>query len=258
MKKHDTERIMELACKAGRLILENGGEIYRVEQTISYIFEAYGIAESESYATPTTIIVSVTYEDTQSISRMLRITTRGYNLEKVTAVNNLSRSITKENLDIEVALERLKEIESIDVYSPVVMVLASALGVAAFSVIFGGGIKEFFCSLVLGAVVRLLVQALRKLNQGEFMINICGGAVASLGSCLAFYLGLITEWWVVTVSALMLLVPGLLFVNSFRDIASGDLVSGLSRLIEALCIAAGLACGAAPVFAILSGLGGIL
>ena len=39
----------------------------------------------------------------------------------------------------------------------------------------------------------------------------------------------------------MILVPGIAITNSLRDIIGGDFVSGLSRMIEAILIAASIA-----------------
>ena len=54
----DINRIMNVAAYAGKIILESGGEIYRVEETIIRICNAYSINNVQPFATPTVIIVS--------------------------------------------------------------------------------------------------------------------------------------------------------------------------------------------------------
>ena len=44
--------ILQVAMFAGQMILENGGETYRVEETIWRICKIYGADEAESFATP--------------------------------------------------------------------------------------------------------------------------------------------------------------------------------------------------------------
>jgi uncharacterized membrane protein YjjP (DUF1212 family) len=51
-------RTIHLAAEAGKIILESGGETYRVEETIIRICHAYGLVFAESFVMPTGIIIS--------------------------------------------------------------------------------------------------------------------------------------------------------------------------------------------------------
>ena len=46
---------------APEIIVENGGETYRAEDTMRYVCAAFGVDECDCYATPTTIIVSTNH-----------------------------------------------------------------------------------------------------------------------------------------------------------------------------------------------------
>ena len=245
----EKKEIIELSCKAGKIILENGGEIYRVEQTMTAVCAAYGI-QCESFATPTVIMLSAPV-DGESYCRMMRIVERGIDLNKVAAVNNFSRS-----LPFDGAREELERIENSPPYPLWGRILASSVGVGAFTIVFGGSVREIAGGAILGAVARLVVTALQKRRLGDFMVNLVGGATAALGGWAMSQIGLGSDPWIMTVATMMLLVPGLLFTNALRDIASGDLVSGGSRGMEALSVAVALACGTAAVYAILALIGG--
>ena len=54
----------------------------------------------------------------------------------------------------------------------------------------------------------------------------------------------------VTISALMVLVPGVALTNSLRDMFSGNTISGLMRFIESILLALTIAFG----FALAAGL----
>ena len=252
MPDYAVRDIIEFACRAGKIILENGGEIYRVEQTMSYICMAYGIAECESYATPTVIILSVSNAGGETYSRMLRITSRVINLDKVAAVNSLSRSLTQHTMPITEAAAILDNINRVPSYPFFVIALASSVGAGAFTIVFGGGLNDFLCGTALGALLRIVVHKLKNMSAGDFVVNLIGGSFAAIGGTAAAYIGIVPDWWIVTLSTLMLLVPGLLFTNALRDIAAGDLVSGISRGMEAFSIVAALAFGAAAIHTILA------
>jgi len=247
---------MELACKAGKIVLENGGEIYRVEETMKSICSAYEIPDCESFATPTIIMVSAPDVNGESYSRMMRITERGIDLNKVAGINSFARKLP---IDVNDAINELERIEKSTPHPLWIRILTSSVVVGAFAFIFGGGIGDVFGGLVWGVLMRLVIMGLQKKHAGDFMVNFVGGATAAIGGWLVSQLYTASDPWIVTVSSMMLLVPGILFVNALRDIAAGDLVSGSSRGMEAISVAAALACGSAAVHAILALVnGGIL
>ena len=102
--------ILEVASYAGQIMLESGAEAYRVEETINRICLSLGVEVASSYATPTVIVTSVTYKG-KIKSLVVRITNRSVDLQKIHKVNDLSRNINKENLDIYEIKKRLKKYE---------------------------------------------------------------------------------------------------------------------------------------------------
>ena len=92
--------IIHIAAEAGKIILENGGETYRVEQTITMICSSYGIPRTESFVTPTGIMISITNSEHLTVSLIRRINIRTVNLRKVAMINNLSRLLVSNPLSI--------------------------------------------------------------------------------------------------------------------------------------------------------------
>lgn len=54
---------------AGRIIMENGGETYRVEETVTRMGRAFGLKNVESFAVPSGVFVSCEKEDGHSRNR---------------------------------------------------------------------------------------------------------------------------------------------------------------------------------------------
>jgi uncharacterized membrane protein YjjP (DUF1212 family) len=52
---------------------------------------------------------------------------------------------------------------------------------------------------------------------------------------------------------IMLLIPGIAMTNAVRDMLTGDIASGLLRLVDALLVAAAIACGFSLAIVILGG-----
>ena len=70
---------------------------------------------------------------------------------------------------------------------------------------------------------------------------------------IAHKINIINDQQSVITGTLMLLVPGIAITNSLRDIIGGDFVSGLSRMIEAILIAASIAIGVGVMMMLLKG-----
>lgn len=248
MDRTDYGNILEIASFSGKILLENGGEIYRVEQTVRHICQAYGTSHCECIATPTAVMISIIDGDGEVHSVVRRISKRKVNLRRVELINDFSRNVVHEKDDYKTVKEKLIEIDNLEGYPIWMMTLTAAFGTAVFSVVFGGGVWEFFAGMLSGSIIHLLERWLAKRSRGSFVVNLVLGACCALLGWL-FSIGQIKgDWWVITLSSLMLLVPGMLMTNALRDLAAGDYLSGVSRSAEAFCIAAALAGGAAFVF----------
>lgn len=243
--------ILEIASFAGKILLENGAEIFRVEQTARHICLAFGLEHCECFAAPTTIMISVIGKNGHVHSVVRRITKRNVNLRKVELVNEFSRKINQCTPEFEVLKERLIQIDQLPSYPIWQMALTAAVGTAAFTLVFGGAWQDVLWGFLAGGLIHILVGWASKRGSGPVLTNVIGGSGCALLGKLFTATVLGGDWWIVTISALMLLVPGMLMTNAFRDMAAGDFLSGVSRSAEALCIAAALAGGAAFVILIL-------
>lgn len=251
------ERILRVAIEAGCAMLQNGGEVYRAEETMSRISLAYGASECDSYATPTTMMLTIYDEGGHPYTTMKRVHERGVDLDKVARVNAISRNVAAGRWDIDRTHRELQAIHDTPKPRFWVPLAASAFIGGAFTLVYGGTFADILPGMACGALLRLLVCGLQRLRMGQFFINMAGGALATFAAWVFFTLGLASSWAMLASSALMLLVPGLLLTNAFRDIVAGDLVSGVSRTIEAITVAAALACGAAMVYFLLLHGGGV-
>lgn len=239
----DINKIAHTAIEAGRIILENGGETYRVEDTILRILEAYNLKEADSYVTPTGIMVSVTDEYSQTVTIVKRIKKRTVDLEKISRVNDLSRSIRANKMSIDSVKLELMNIDNLKRYNMLTTIIFSALAAASFSLLFGGNLKDFFSSFIIGGIIKYIAVILSNLNINDFFINISGGILAAFFAIISTSLHLSDNLDKVIIGSIMLLVPGLSITNAIRDTIAGDLVAGVTRAIEAVLVAAAIAVG---------------
>ena len=107
--------LMKTALLAGKILMENGAEVYRTEDTLERIIrKGVGEVRTDEYYTHVTLTgIFIRIEGLGTDFR--RVNDRTYNLTKTTAVNTLSRAYTSGQislLDMYDALKRVQEEKS--------------------------------------------------------------------------------------------------------------------------------------------------
>ena len=234
--------VLDIATCMGYYILKNGGEISRAEDTVERIGLAYGMDAVHVFALGHLIIVSMEKDDV-SMSQTRRIKSGITNLHQVEEFNSLSRRICETLPPYKDVAKEIRKIKTTPGYPYWVFVLAFALVAGGFSVFFGGGVKEAIVSFIIGALLKPVLTAFKKLKSAPFFTNAAGAAVTVTLTQTASLLfsGLNQE--AVNIGVLMNLVPGVLLTNCIRDFVATDYVSGTAKIVETLLTAAAIALG---------------
>ncbi|MDU4934488.1 MAG: threonine/serine exporter family protein [Peptostreptococcaceae bacterium] len=252
----DINRILNFASNAGKIMLQSGGETYRVEETITRICQSFSVDDVDVFASPTAVMVSIIM-DGKIYSVVKRISSRGIDLNKVHNINSLSRTIYKKRPSIEFCEKELEILCKDESYSVKTTLLYSGVATSTFTILFGGGIIDFIGAFIIGILTKSLSLFLNKSSLNEFFINSICGALISIYSILLLNLGIIADLNKVVAGSIMLLVPGLSLTNSIRDILEGQLLAGLSKAAEALFIGISTAVGTGSVLHLYLKLGGM-
>jgi len=237
--------LLDVMGHLGKLLLENGAETYRVEDSIERVATAYGVAQIDVYAAATSIMITITTPDNRSLSRIKRIHKRSVNLDKVERLNRLCRQTVVLKLDLDVVKETLKAIALRPDYSFMTDLFGYALTTSSFTLFFGGGWVDALVALFIGSILKVVHFRLSQLGGNPFFITILDSASISMLALLFLSLGIAKDLDAVIIGSIMPLVPGVSLTNSVRDLMAGDLVAGQAKLTEALltatCIALGIA-----------------
>ena len=256
---HDDTIYMAPLHLAGRLIMENGGETYRVEETITRMGHSFGFDEVACFAVPSGIFISYRKRDARGSieTAVKRVRRRGTDLTRVDAVNAVSRRMEEETLSCEEVMSLLKEIESRPRrVKHVGLSFAVALSSFGWAAMFGGGWMDCIIAFFVALLSQGLAFALDKAGMRSFVSTLFG---SFLGTILPMLFHMATGMLVVdaTVAAcLMPMLPGLAMTNAVQDTLRGDMVSGISSATSALLTASMIAGGAlagSTVFRLLTG-----
>ena len=239
----DYQALLDLVVDLGYRLSMCGAETFRVEESISRILSAYGI-QAESYAIPNCLIVSIETPEGKPMTRMRRIGHHGNNLDGVEKYNSLSRIICQTTPAPATAVKWLEDTDkTLSTYRFRAILLGNFFGASGFAFIFGGTLVDAFVAGLCGILVGLVNRFLNNLETNQFFRTILVSFLMAVPPYILAGLGLTDNADAVIISSLMLLVPGLLFVNGLRDIIYGDTNSGINRIMQVLLIAAALCLG---------------
>ena len=250
-EKIHTYEVMEVCLLAGKIMLQSGGETYRVEDTMMRMAAAFGIVHSHSYVTPTGIIFSAEGAEPTK-TKLIRISTRSTDLKKVAMVNSISRRITSGEINLEAALKLLKELDALNVTFPfMVQVAAASIASGCFMIMFMGEWIDFIPAMITGGIGYFGFLYFHRYIHVKFFSEFLASFIIGLLSVIFVKMGLGQQLDKIIIGSVMTLVPGLLVTNAVRDLMAGHLVSGLSKGAEALLTAFAIGSGIAVVLSFL-------
>ena len=244
-------RVLNAAMEAGHILLQNGAEISRVEETMERICEHYGIKTGEFFVLSNGIFTTAGQTSDKTYARVQHIPVKGASLDKIVAVNQLSRDIADGNYEsIEEVEEVLEEIKRKKGFSPWMQVLASGVGSGFFCVLAGGGLADCIAAFIAGLLLYIYVLKISAPHLSKIVGNIIGGMLVVLISLASYHIGNGINLSHMISGTIMPLVPGVAFTNGIRDIANGDYISGAVRMLDAVLIFLSIAIGMGVMFMI--------
>ena len=236
-----TREVLRALELAGLLLLQNGGETYRVEETVQRMGEGFGYADTRVVCMQTGVFISLGVNgEYQTLVR--RVQRRSTNLWRVDEVNRISRCVVRGTLNPAQTLEALQKVACSPPLPVWQSMLLSGLAAGGFALMLGADTGAFVAAAVSGAVIQILAVALDRLELYLVLTHLLAGFVCAILVSMAH------QWFGVSMEpaiagALMPLLPGMAMTNAVRDTIRGDLLSGVTRGVEALLVAVLLAAG---------------
>lgn len=238
------EQTLNLALAMGKALLKNGAETSRVEDTISRFCHVHGYYDINVFVTPTVIILGDETSDGPTI--ICRIRYRSTNLNVISEVNNFSYNLKTWPLSYKETMKYFDDIfHKAPLYGNVSVCLASAGSSACFAAMLGGNSHDFVAAFITGGLSMALLKQLGGYRPSAFWENALAGAAIGALAIACCAVSIQCTRTNIIVGALMPFLPGVAFTNGLRDYMAGDLISGNSRIAEAMLFATSIAIGLA-------------
>ncbi len=252
--------IFNLAVSIGEFLLKNGGEVYRVQNTIERILDAYEIKEHHIIILSTGIFASI--EDNAkniNYSVVRNVPLGNTNLGAITSANQLSRELCSYNCSPCDGYSRLKEFENAPLIKSHWQILSCAMSCSAICTMFGGSFIDAFIDFFLGALLQFFLLSMTQKGASKFIKSIVGSSIITLCSIFAVALIPIANADKIIIGGIVPLLPGVAMTVSIRDFFGGDYLSGSIHLIDALLSAMSIAIGVGGIIKLyISFMGGLV
>lgn len=241
--KGKAQKVANLAVLMSQLLLESGAEVYRVEDTGFRICNSCkGIEDVNVFVTTNMIMVSFLYYN-ENIMAMRRVKNEGTNLKVVSEINQLSRTFVNSVIHIDVAFKEVEEIRRKTKIESLHKIIGGAFAAGSSTFLFGGNWKESVIAFIIGIISLVFLDKISKLNYSFFIENFSTAFILSFCASFTAALGIVENQNSIIIGALMPLVPGVSITNAVRDLMSGDVLAGISRISIAVFTSAAIAIG---------------
>jgi uncharacterized membrane protein YjjP (DUF1212 family) len=236
--------VVDLALWAGQLLIENGAESQRVEETVRMLGIGLG-CDWGSVLVSHNAIMTTHISGGEFRTKIRQVTQGAVNMSLIEAISHLTHRIEEgkyDRLKVRAELERISQMPR--PYNRLVTVLAVGLACAAFSRLFGGDWLIFAVTWTSASVAMFVRQELARWHFNPLLAVIitafvAGGLVGLFNMVLEF--DQLAE--PVLAASVLLLVPGVPFINSVEDLIKGYTVIGLARGATAGLIILAIALG---------------
>ena len=241
------EKLLEACILAGKILMENGAEMHRVEDTMNRILDTkHGDGEAVSFVIPTGIFVSSRYGKN---TKMIRIVKRSTNLQQISNVNSLSRQFSQGLIDTNDFHEGVMELDrEMEPYSNALQIFAAGIMSAFMMLIFKGSPQDLMITFFISCIgYGIFLISSKKINARfvqEFIATFTMGLIAGFFNNLNF----IHQFDTVIIGSIIVLVPGIPIMNSIRDFLVGNTISGTVFMLEAFLVAGMIGAGAMASF----------
>lgn len=235
MEKKEFIQIRRFILKLGKMLHKYGSPSFRLETYLNEIAEYLGVHAS-FISTPTSLSIvlwSDRHED--EYNHAARMQPGELDMNSLSLTDELANQLLAGEISLVEADKRLGEIDAMpSPYNKGLTALAFCMSTSAFAMLMGAGWPEIICSGILGTFVYVWTLWAGHSKRVNLMLEPVASFSVGLAACaINFYLDIGFNIWLIILSSLIILVPGLSLTMGLAELSSRNLVSGTARVMDA-------------------------
>ena len=184
-QRSENEQLLTAAIDLGKQLLECGGEVSRVEDTICRICASYGATSTDVFVITSSIVVTMQRGD-EPVTQTRRISRTATDYRRMEDLNALSRAICRETPEIPTLSRRLSALSPATPSHPWLDPLGHMFAAGAYAVFFGGNWRDGLCAAFCGIILFFLLQAVQHIWDSRLIQTLfCSLSAGALSLLLA-------------------------------------------------------------------------
>lgn len=249
-KEIDVQKVLSLAMDVGKAMIKCGSEISRVEETIIRICHFYGMKQTDVFSVISMMHATTIDKEGKTYTQSRRVYSYSNNFGKLEKLNALSRNICSGTVSLDDGREKLESIMEEKSPFHLTAMIGSMLAAGGFTVFFGGTMLDAMASLPIACIIYLMNTLIKARGMNKLFYTALCSAISGALAIVFTKIGFGNNPDLIMIGDIMVIIPGVMLINSVREMLCGDVMSGLLRFLEAIIIAMSIACGfAVPILA---------
>jgi uncharacterized membrane protein YjjP (DUF1212 family) len=235
MNKREFIRIRRFILKLGKMLHKYGSPSFRLEAYLTEVATHLGVHASFN-STPTylTIVLwSDHHEDEYNHSA--RMQPGDLDMNSLSLTDELASELLAGNISLTDADKRLDEIDlTPSPYGKGLTGMAFTLSTSAFAMLMGAGWSEIMYSGLLGFMVFIWTLWAQSSKRVDLMLEpVASFSVGFFACAINHYSWSGFNIWLIILSSLIILVPGLSLTMGLAELSSRNMLSGTARIMDA-------------------------
>ena len=238
----DYKLLIDTAALAGMIMLENGAEIYRVEETIDYMLKTSGLKTTQAFVVSTGFMISLDDPSIDALTVVRRVDRGATNLNMIAQVNDISRKFYKGIISLEEAFSQLKHLKK-NQYPWWLKDICTVFVGLFFTGMYGGNGVDMLFTGIVGVFLAIWLHAAGSMKLNSLIKDLTASIILSVVERVLIHLNPFAHLDLIIIGSIMVLVPGAAITNAIRDTLHGDYASGNANILQAFTEAALIALG---------------
>ncbi len=217
-----------------RAISEAGTPAHRLEAYMQVISEKFKL-EASFFAMPTAVLASIGEDEYSQRSYMIKTDPNDINLSTLHTINVVINELESDIIDLDTAIKAIKTITTKPAeYPDWLFTLCFGLVSGGFTTLFSGSWYDVMAASGLGFLTGIItIYSKPYIYLSQLLTPLAAMLVGFVSVSISHYWHAI-DHFLVSLAGLIILVPGLGITTAMRELSTGHLVSGSSRMAGAV------------------------
>ena len=236
----------KLLLRMGKSISEAGAPAHRLESSMQVLLDKFKM-EGNFFSMPTALFATLGDENIQR-TYLVKTNPNEVNLAKINDLSDVITRLEDDLIDINDAYIEINKINDAKPrYRNRLTIFSIGLASASLAGLFQGSWMDVIISLMMGWLTALIITVSSKHDHLSLLYTPIAATVIGFTTMSISHYGESIDHFIVSLSGLIILVPGLGITTAIRELSTGHLVSGSARMAGAvttfLLLSFGLALG---------------